>query len=408
VFANDEESDRRELRWMGHWKNEGLREQLVTEVLSDFRFLHQDIDLTFEFATDVLETKSIGAQAKFLAEMIQSGDITWDVVWLDTSIYQAVGRLLDDPDWGQKYLVDFSMVPGFKETQKPFLVEGPNVFRNTGGVFIGPYIEGFLYALWYNTSVANMLGISIPEEDMKVEDLLSCAERITKYNQTAEIPISLFVNFKDSGSFYRLAYNLYLSSGKTNQIEKICQILDTYETLSRQDILLYSSEESIWQDAAELLKQDKALFLAEPTWRYNTLDRDFPELLKKLRLAQMPGYTKQTFYGGGYMPVWAVMKNSPNLEAAVELMKFWSTPQIAEKWVRYTKSPTGLKGNLYDPEYGNDLFANFQRKLSEGRALRPDLFTLNHDDFPLSQVVSNLYPVLRGKISAKKAKEQVQ
>ena len=402
-LASGLQAEPKPLRWMGHWKGEGLREQLVREVLEDFRFRNQDIDLTFAFSSDILPEKSVPAPADYIADMIRSNEILWDVIWMDFSIYREVGVRLKDPDWGQKHLVDFSTVPGFKETQKPFLVEEPDAFKETGGIFVGPYIEGFFYALWYNTAVAEKLNLSIREEEMTVDDLLSYARRIKEYNRTAAVPISTFVDFKRSGSFYRLAYNLYLSAPQIHDAEKIRQILDTFEGLSRLDPLLDRTETNRWQDAAEQLLKDRALFLIEPTWRYNILQKNHPDLLKKLRLAQMPGYTRPTFYVGGYTPVWAVMKNSPNQNAALELMRFWSRPEIAEKWVRYTKNPTGLAGNLYDPEYGNDLFAEYQRKLSLNRELRPDFFARERNECPVSQIFSNLYPLLYGELTADEA-----
>lgn len=402
-FANGLQAEQKHLRWMGHWKGEGLREQLVREVLEDFQFKNQDIDIAFEFASDVLPEKSIDAQAKFIADMIRSGNINWDVVWIDTSIYRQVGVLLKNPNWGREHLVDFAEVPKFKETQKPFLVEGLDAFKETGEIFIGPYIEGFFYALWYNTSVAETLGLNIRDEDMSIENLLSYAQQVKEYNQTASTPVSTFADFKKSGSFHRLAYNLYLSSEKTNNTEKLRQILDSFERLSQFDPLLYNTKESNWQDAAKLFMEDKALFMVEPTWRYNTFQKYNPNLVTKMRLAQLPGYRPQTFYIGGYTAAWAVMKNSPNRDEGIQLMKFWSRPQIAEKWVHYTKTPTGLRGNLYDPEYGNDPFAKFQREISSDRTLLPDLFSMRHEKFPLGRIMGKLYPVLLGTQTANEA-----
>lgn len=388
---------------MGHWKGEGLREQLVREVLDDFQFQNQDLDITFEFSADILPKKSTRDQADFIANTIRSGEVPWDVIWLDTSIYREVSVQLNDPNWGQKYLVDFSTISGFKETQKPFLVEGPDAFEKTGGIFAGPYIEGFFYALWYNTVVAEKLGLSIHEEEMTATDLLSYAKKVNEYNQTAAVPVSTFVDFEQAGSIARMAYNLYLSAPQTNDTDKIRQVLGTFESLSHLNPFFDNTETNTWQDAADRLMSDEALFLIEPTWRYNMLQRDNPGLLAKLRLAQLPGYGEQSFFVGGYTPVWAVMKNSPNRDAAVKLMRFWSRPEIAEKWVRYTKNPTGLAGNLYDPEYGNDLFAKYQRKLAAGRTLRPDLFALKQGECPASQIFSNLYPILHGKMTAAEA-----
>jgi len=41
----------------------------------------------------------------------------------------------------------------------------------------------------------------------------------------------------------------------------------------------------------------------------------------------------------------AVLKNSPHRDQAVKLLMSLNKPDVAEKWARYTKSPTGVKGN---------------------------------------------------------------
>ena len=106
------------------------------------------------------------------------------------------------------------------------------------------------------------------------------------------------------------------------------------------------------------------------------------------------------------MPVWAVMKNSPNRDVAIRLMQFWSRPEIAEKWVRYTKSPTGLAGNLYDPEYGQDIFAEYQRKLSATRTMKPDVFTLDRNESAYL-LFEHLSALLRGKLTAAEAYRKI-
>ena len=70
------------------------------------------------------------------------------------------------------------------------------------------------------------------------------------------------------------------------------------------------------------------------------------------------------------------MKNSPNREAAIDLLQLWSEPKIAEKWVEYTKNPTGLKGHLARiglQGAGKDKYSEFVRKMSakyEGMPMR--------------------------------------
>jgi ABC-type glycerol-3-phosphate transport system substrate-binding protein len=397
------------LHWMGHWKGEGLREKLVLDVLDDFTFRNQDIHVQFTFATDRLSTKTkVGeSNAVFIADMIRSGETTWDVIWLNTFIYQRVATLLNDPDWGQKYLVDFLEVPGFKETQKPFIVKDPRYLEKTGGILTGPYIEGFFYALWYNTEVADKVGLKIREEEMTVDDLLNYARQINEYNRTAVDPISVFAGTYSSSPFSRLAYNMFLSADTETNPEKadlaVKQVLETFEALGKLSPLLYSKPKDTWQDVASLLVDNKVLFVSEPTWRYNTFEKDTPHLLRKMRLAQMPGFRKQNFYVGGFMPVWAVMKASPNREAAIRLMQFWSRPEIAERWVYYTKSPTGIAGNLYDPQYGQDAFANYQRTLTLNRTVMPDLFALNTRTGSFHRALSYMVPLLRGELTAAEA-----
>lgn len=99
--ALSEEPARRTLHWMGHWKGRGLREQLVLEVRDEFQFLHQDADIQLTFAADLMKQKSKHGVGLLIAEMIRSGRIDWDVVYMDPTIYHTVAELLDDPDWGK-------------------------------------------------------------------------------------------------------------------------------------------------------------------------------------------------------------------------------------------------------------------------------------------------------------------
>ena len=85
-----------------------------------------------------------------------------------------------------------------------------------------------------------------------------------------------------------------------------------------------------------------------------------PQKLSKMVPAELPVFQKVDHSLGGYIPSWAVLKDSPNREAAISLVMYWSRSQVAEKWVRYTKNPTGLRGNLDSAELGSDLFEKFQ------------------------------------------------
>jgi len=66
----------------------------------------------------------------------------------------------------------------------------------------------------------------------------------------------------------------------------------------------------------------------------------------KMVPVEMPMYQEVNHYIGGYNPMFAVAKDSPVRDEAIELMMAFSTPNTAEKWIRYAKGPTGIKGGI--------------------------------------------------------------
>ena len=398
------------LRWMGHWKNEGFREQLVLETLENFRFVHQDIHVTFEFATDLLPEKSQICQASNIVSMIHSGNIEWDVIWLDPYIYAEVAAQLDDPQWGEQYLFDFSTVPSIRNAHRPDLLHNPSFCQSTGGILTGPCIEGFVYCMWYNTQTAKTLGVTIPEEDMTFDELIECLQRINTYNQSATVPIYAFSSFRQSGSLARLAHNLLTSIlPESPTDDEILQAQKrTLEAIEQIVRLCPPQEDAPWNDAVDQLADDQALFLIDSTWRYNALKQYSETLPNKIRPAQVPGFQKQSHYCGGFIPAWALFKNSPARDAGIELMKFWCRPAVIEKWVRGTKNPSGITGSLYDPVYGNDPFALYQQHLLDGRSMVPDLFMNPKENGPAWDLLKFIDPIRKGKVTARAALDELK
>lgn len=410
ALSSAAESGHQTLRWMGHWKNEGFREQLVQETLEDFRFVHQDIDVLFEFATDLLPEKSQISQASNIVNMIQSDSLQWDVIWLDPYIYTEVSRQLEDPLWGQKYLFDFWDVPAIRDAHRPELLHSPTFCQSTAGILTGPYIEGFLYCMWYNTETAAKLGLRIPEEEMTFDQLIHSLQRIHEYNQSASEPIFAFTKFRQGGSMARLAHNLLLSILPDNPTadEIHSAQKQTLEAIEQISTLCPQQEDAPWEDAIEQLAANQSLFLIDSTWRYNALRQYSKALTAKIRPAQVPGFQKQTHYCGGFIPAWALLKDSPALEAGIELMKFWCRPTVTEKWVRGTKNPSGIIGSLYDPVYGNDPFAIYQQHLMEGRTMVPDLFMSPEENSPTWELLPFIDPIMMGELSAQEAITQLE
>jgi ABC-type glycerol-3-phosphate transport system substrate-binding protein len=357
---------------MGHWKNEGRREVLVREVLDEFSYTHPNLKVSFQFATDILAEKSQHAAGLYIAEMIRSGNLEWDVIWLDPMIYHYVAEELGDWEWGRRHLVDFSGDLTMESAHKPALVEGPEAHRFTGGVFPGPYVEGFFWSVWYNKEVAERVGLDVRETGMSAEDLVGYVGKVHAYNQQAGEPIAALVDYASSGATARLFYSLYLSAvhGEVDSADQSIvdaaqqRVLSVFEKMGGFGPPAPLLSTDSWIAAVQVLMEGRALFFCDASWCYTTLEKMDPVQLKNLRPAQIPEFADGYHHTvGGYISTWAVLKNASGRDAGIELMKFWSRPEIAEKWIRYTKSPTGLSGSLYNSQFGKDIYAEFQRRL---------------------------------------------
>jgi len=107
-----------QLDWIGHWKGEDLRERFVLELRREYEFLHPEVSVNLVFGVDLPggnpDHKVRSAEA--IVEMIRTGRIDWDIVFLDIAVYEFVAERLKDPAWTALHLVDFSLVPGFPAT----------------------------------------------------------------------------------------------------------------------------------------------------------------------------------------------------------------------------------------------------------------------------------------------------
>ena len=379
----------RRVNWIATWRDEGRREELVRDVARDFAFRHPEVDVRLAFPGDVFGQRSGLLMADAIVRMIRSGKIEWDVVWMDQGIYERVGRELDDPDWGARHLVDFAGVPGFAETQKEFIVND-RVYRDaTGGILVGPHVEGYFMGLWYDTEVAERVGLAIRERGMTFDDLLGYVERISDYNRTAERPAAAFWEMSDWLSAECLFQNLFLSElgsfeearGPLSPRKRavLLKTLRAFEQLGRYDPLVAShSRITLWA-GRPLMLQGRALFHIQGTWIYSLLRELDPGAFARLRHAELPVFKEVALAQGRYSSPFAVLQGSPNRADAVALLMSWARPEVAERWARYTKCPTGLRGNLVDVSLGQDVNEQFQAYMSRKYGSRVWQFNGVHD-----------------------------
>lgn len=350
------------LNWLGHWKGEDRREELVLEIKKEYAFLHPKVQVNFLFNKDLKgkgDTYKTRA-AELIVRMIDTGSIDWDVIYLSNAVYNEVARITGDPLWGKKHLVDFSEYPWFIQAHKAFLFQTPYYRDQTGDILVGPYIEGFFNSLWFNQRLADKIGIIVQQRKMSSSDFLGYAERLTEYNRKHNTDIP-FIKLSVWNRLEMLFEHLYrsqfelpnLAVEESYSAEKGKAFLDTlllFEQLSAFQPLLNNDWRSLdWDTWHHDYLDDDGLFIVAGTYMYSHFRGYDAIKFKKLIPAEFPAVKKANGLVGDYIPTFAVMKDSPNKENAIALMKLWAEPKVAEKWVQYTRNPTGLRGHLGQP-----------------------------------------------------------
>ena len=310
--------------------------------------------------------------------MVKSGNIVSDVVYVDAIVYSHVAELLKDPYWGAKHLEDVSDLPWFKKSQKDFILDSPHYREQTGGIFVGPYIEGFFTCLWQNQEVARQVGIAVKERHMTLEDFFSYAKQLADYNKAHKtfIPFIKLCSWNRldilfEHLFKSLCDDPHFANEAKYDPRKERLFLETllvFEELSKYQPLINPDHADLQMDewVRKYLDGD-GLFIVAGSYMYSHFLGTYPEKYSNAVPVEPPVIKYANGLIGDFIPVVAVMKNSPNKEAALNLLKLWSEPKIADKWVSYTKNPTGLRGHLQTPaiEPGGDVYDRYIIDMTE-------------------------------------------
>jgi ABC-type glycerol-3-phosphate transport system substrate-binding protein len=411
-----------QLRIMGHWFNEGKKESLIRESVREFSYLHQDYDIKLEFPHHIFkgveESQLYFAEYDTIAKMVKSNIWPWDVLFCDQERYKKVGELVGDPAWGKTYLVDFSEQQWFNDAHKPGLIETMNLKEIYGGIIPGPIFEGITNILFVSEEVEQKLGIKVRELDMTSDDFLQYAQAVAKYNESHSDKITFFshqlVNAPEY-LFSQLALSVY---GKTQPgerekgIEALQKAYSYLEELSKYKALdQYIDNTGMQYDKAQrILYHDKCLFNMQPSWMYLLWNNSNPEGLKKMRPCEIPSMTggESMFYAGFFQVVFVVPKNAKNREGAEQYIKFLSSSEIAEKWINYSKCPTGLRNNISYTDFGQDKFDIFFRHLNQKFGNRQAEVNLSRYLLKSEKTINFFVPeVMKGEINASEAIRRV-
>ncbi len=410
-----------EINWIGQWQGEGDKEKFLTEIANEYEFMHQDVKVNLKFRDDVYNAKD---EAAFIIEQMKKPVADWDIIVRVHVNYQTIANELNDPNWGEKYLVDFSKIPGFIESHKDF-IKTDMYKKRYGNVIFGPFNEGQLCTLYVNTEVAKKMGIEVKQYGMTFDDFLDYIKKADEYNKSHDYIAPIFedanwiqseIIFKNL--FFSLLdnYDEVLDTRLTP--EKLKALETTYkacEELSKYNPIIRNRQRMNWGRDNIYPLEDSCLFMPNYTFMYNIWKMKGKEKMYKILPCELPVFKPSTVYLGGYVANWAVLKNAPHKDEAIKLMMYWCKPEVAEKWVRYTKSLSGIKGNLTTNTFGVDPFENFMYTIDkkyngkmiqelDNRYILGDKLLANKNFKVLFRVID----VLEGHMTAEQAMDDIK
>ena len=409
-----------QLNFIGHWVDEGKKEKLILELMNEFEFTHQEINLNMKWAEKFyIDPKVDNSEGKFNAKNLKSEKPEWDIIRLNNAMWSIDNILKQtEPDWAKKYLVDFSQIEEFKKNTKPELLTD-ELKAQYGGICPGPFIDGYNWYLWVNTEVAKKVGIQVKQFDMTNIDFANYLKAVYEYNKKnhdsiigvfeanswkTSHAIAEMLFFSELGNYDLIKDHTY-SEIKIKAWEKVLKELEIYSTFKPYPT---NWEKLIWINCMSYPLDNKCLFYSNATWMYNIWLKTDSSKLKFIMPVELPVFKPSPVTFGGYNCTWAVPKNAPHKDEAIKFLLFLNRPEVAEKWIRYTKSPSGIKGNLTSISFGLDKFENFQYYIEKkfgNRKVETNSYCFGKEN---EMVLNHIEDVFSGKMDAQTAMNDIR
>lgn len=404
--------ERIKLRWMGHWFGEGKKELMIRELAREFSLINQDIEVELTFPHVYFKCSNeelYTVQSDSMAKMVKRNEWPFDVMFCDQARYWKIGDILKDPNWGKANLVDFYHEPWYISSHKPGFLNDSTLISQYGGIAPGSFLEGVSNILYCSTVVESKLGINVRMQDMNFSDFKSYAKAVFDYNQSHTDKVFLYsLQYWNSipGFFSQLAMSAYGKSVHTTKAEGISALEKTYSAL--EQIAMYKPilQSDSMKGESRKLFHEQYLFTFSPSWMYLLWQQSNPLGVKSLKPCELPSLDnmKSPSYSGGYNVVFVVPKNSKHVEAAKRFIKFISSTETAEKWIKYSKCPTGLKSKLAYTDFGQDQYEKYYRNIQNkygNNQLDVDLSNLFFKSS--AKIDFKINEVLNGTMTAKEA-----
>lgn len=368
------------LNIVGHWLTEGKKEKLIRELANEFEFTHQEYSVNLVFPEKIYWDRNDSySEQKFVKKCITADKSDWDVIRINNA-YKTTADYMNDPDWAKKYLVDFSEIPEFRKNTLPELVSD-SAKESWKGTVPGPSLEGFNWLIWYNKRLAKEIGINVKQFGMTFDDLISYVKAIDGYNKKHGnyiMPIQVCSDWTTRNLLVQFLFlsalnntkDIYNDNVNEDKLQAFSQALKALEILAQNNAFPKNFQDIKWDKTTDYPLRGKSFFYLNASWMYNIWLRIDSAEVNNMVPAELPVFKPANLYFGGYFITWAVPKNAVHRDAAIKFLLFMTRPDIAEKWSRYTKCPTGIKGNMTSVSLGMDPFENFTYGIQNKYGLR--------------------------------------
>jgi ABC-type glycerol-3-phosphate transport system substrate-binding protein len=399
-----------QINWIANWFARESKKKIIVEAAKEFEFLNQEVKINIKFQEQLCNNCSdvLSAMQDSIAQMVISKHYNWDIITLTQKNYSEVGKLLNDPEWGKKYLVNFNEFDWFRESHKPIVFEVKQYRDDLGGIFAGPLIEGRYFSLWYNAELANKIGLHIKQIGMTFDDFAGYLKQTYEYNKTAGEKIQLFCDkstlypapellnslvLSALGNVDTLKIDISKSLASLKRVFKACESISIYN-LTDQSIKI--------EGKADGMLEGKALFGVNVSSYINNWEAIDKEKAKNMVPAELPIFEKPGMYfHGSYQSVWAVFKDAPNRDEAIKFMKFMCSQDIAEKWISNTKNPTAIKVRMNVSELSHDEISKFNSEIEKKYGNNIRNFNIARILFGTkTKITLDVSKILKGQISA--------
>lgn len=404
------------IRWLAQWYGEGKKETLIREIAREFSLLHQDIEIELVFPYELAHVKpgtnTFPNVLDSIVKMVEVDEWPFDLMLCDYSLYEWVGKSLKDPEWGKDLLVNFRNEPWYMNTHKQGFFNSDLYTMLYGGMAPGAYIEGVWNVIYASSEAEKKLGIEVKPYDMTFSDFMSYARTVYQYNLTHKEKITFFANPNSNlDSFFSQIVMSALNKEKPeNREEAINALKEAYKAL--EQLSQYKPfEQYARHNSDHHLIHDRVLFNLSPSWINMFWQRSNPAGEAVMHPCEIPSIDnkKAYSYSGTYNCVFVIPQKAKNRKEAEELMRFIASGETADKWIKYSKNPTGLRNQMSYNEFGTDKYTAFNQHIS--RKYQDRLNTVNLSgvffqvDYSLEFYVER---VLHGELTAEEAMRKLK